>query len=293
MFVATLIAAGRLTGEVVREAIDRLYVTEHSVDAPHWIDEGDAADIVFTGSLISARKELAAIGHGVDIIVQPAGHRRKKLIVADMDSTMIAVECIDELADYADLKPQIAAITARAMRGEIDFRTALAERVSLLAGLEATTLADCLAERVRLNPGARTLIQTMKAHGARAVLVTGGFHAFAQPIANLIGFDQALANTLEIADGRLTGKTVGPIVDRDAKLAALEAECKAFDILPADVLAVGDGANDIPMLTAAGLGVAYHAHPAAAHAAAASIKHNNLTALLWAQGYPRAEWVVG
>ncbi len=293
MFVATLIAAGRLTGEVVREAIDRLYVTEHSVDAPHWIDEGDAADIVFTGSLISARKELAAIGHAVDIVVQPSGHRRKRLIVADMDSTMITVECIDELADYAGLKPQIAAITARAMRGEIDFRAALAERVGLLAGLEASMLADCLAERVRLTPGARTLVETMKAHDARAVLVTGGFHAFAQPIANLIGFDHALANTLEIVDGRLTGKTVGPIIDRDAKLAALEAECKAFSILPADVLAVGDGANDIPMLTAAGLGVAYHAHPAAANAAAASIKHNDLRALLWAQGYPRAEWVVG
>eukprot|EP01034_Spumella_vulgaris_P011429 gene11429-14543_t len=183
MFVATLIAAGKLTDEVVREAIDRLDATGHDVGAPHWLDVGDAADIVFHGSLVSARAELALMDHGaLDTIVQPLGDRTKKLIIADMDSTMITVECIDELADYAGLKPEIAAITERAMRGELDFRAALIERVGLLAGMPEATLAECRMERVKLTRGARTLIQTMKGHGAYSVLVSGGFTAFAGPV---------------------------------------------------------------------------------------------------------------
>lgn len=174
MFVATLIAAGKLTDEVVREGIDRLAATGHDVGAPHWLDEHDAADIVFHGSLVSARKELAHMDHGaLDIVVQPLGDRTKKLIIADMDSTMITVECIDELADYAGLKPQIAAITERAMKGELDFRAALIERVGLLAGMPESTLVDCRMERVKLTRGARTLVQTMKAHGAHSVLISG------------------------------------------------------------------------------------------------------------------------
>lgn len=294
MFVATLIAAGKLTDEVVREGIDRLAATGHDVGAPHWLDEHDAADIVFHGSLVSARKELALMDHGsLDIVVQPLGDRTKKLIIADMDSTMITVECIDELADYAGLKPQIAAITERAMRGELDFRAALIERVGLLAGMPETTLVDCRIERVRLTRGARTLVQTMKAHGAWSVLVSGGFTAFAGPVGEAIGVDKVVANELEIADGKLTGKVREPIVDGSSKLEALKAESAKHGLPLAETLAVGDGANDIPMLTSAGLGVGYYPHPAAGEAAAAVIRHHDLTALLWAQGYPRRSWVLG
>ena len=294
MFVATLIAAGKLTGEVVREAIDRLDATGHEVGAPHWIDQGDAADIFFQGSLVSARAELAKMDHGaLDVVVQPLGDRTKKLIIADMDSTMITVECIDELADYAGIKPQIAAITERAMRGELDFRAALIERVGLLGGMAEATIAECRAERVRLTRGARTLVQTMKAHGAWSVLVSGGFLPFAAPVAEAIGFDKVVANDLEIAGGKLTGKVAEPIVDSSAKLETLRAEAAARGLALADTLAVGDGANDIPMITSAGLGIGYHPHPAAAAAADAAIRHHDLTALLWAQGYARRQWVMG
>lgn len=294
MFVATLIAAGKLTGEVVREAIDRLDATGHEVGAPHWIDQGDAADIFFQGSLVSARAELAKMDHGaLDVVVQPLGDRTKKLIIADMDSTMITVECIDELADYAGIKPQIAAITERAMRGELDFRAALIERVGLLGGMAEATIAECRAERVRLTRGARTLVQTMKAHGAWSVLVSGGFLPFAAPVAEAIGFDKVVANELEIAGGKLTGKVAEPIVDSSAKLETLRAEAAARGLALADTLAVGDGANDIPMITSAGLGIGYHPHPAAAAAADAAIRHHDLTALLWAQGYARRQWVMG
>ncbi|MBJ7441709.1 MAG: phosphoserine phosphatase SerB [Sphingopyxis sp.] len=294
MFVATLIAAGKLTDEVVREAIDRLDATGHDVGAPHWLDVGDAADIVFHGSLVSARKELALMDHGsLDTIVQPLGDRTKKLIIADMDSTMISVECIDELADYAGLKPEIAAITERAMRGELDFRAALIERVGLLAGMPEATLVECRMERVKLTRGARTLVQTMKAHGAHSVLVSGGFMPFAGPVGEAIGFDKVLANELEIRDGKLTGKVIEPIVDSAAKLETLKAEAAKHGLPLAETLAVGDGANDIPMITSAGLGVGYYPHPAAAEAAAAVVRHHDLTALLWAQGYPRRSWVLG
>lgn len=294
MFVATLIAAGKLTDEVVREAIDRLDATGHDVGAPHWLDEGDAADIVFHGSLVSARKELALMDHGsLDTIVQPQGDRTKKLIIADMDSTMITVECIDELADYAGLKPEIAAITERAMRGELDFRAALIERVGLLAGMPEATLVECRMERVKLTRGARTLVQTMKAHGAHSVLVSGGFMPFAGPVGEAIGFDNVLANELEIRDGKLTGKVIEPIVDSAAKLETLKAEAAKYGLPLAATLAVGDGANDIPMITSAGLGVGYYPHPAAGEAAAAVVRHHDLTALLWAQGYPRRSWVLG
>jgi len=294
MFVATLIAAGKLTDEVVREAIDRLSATGHEVGAPHWLDEHDAADIIFQGSLISARSELAKMDHGaLDVVVQPMGDRTKKLIIADMDSTMITVECIDELADYAGIKDQVAAITQRAMRGEIDFRGALAERVALLGGMPEGVLAECRYERVKLTRGARTLVQTMKAHGAHSVLVTGGFTAFAGPVGEAIGFDKVVANELLIEDGKLTGKVGEPIVDSAAKLETLKSEAAKHGLPLAETLAVGDGANDIPMITSAGLGIGYHPHPAAAEAADAAIRHHDLTALLWAQGYPRQSWVLG
>jgi len=294
MFVATLIAAGKLTGEVVREAIDRLDATGHEVGAPHWLDEGDAADIVFHGSLVSARAELAKMDHGaLDVVVQPLGDRTKKLIIADMDSTMIGCECIDELADYAGIKAEVAAITQKAMRGEVDFRGALMERVALLGGLAEGVLAECRMERVRLTRGARTLVQTMKAYGAHSVLVTGGFTAFAAPVGEAIGFDRVVANDLVIEGGKLSGKVAEPIVDKDAKLETLKSEAAKHGLPLAETLAVGDGANDIPMLTAAGLGIAYHPHQAAADAADAVIRHHDLTALLWAQGYARRQWVLG
>lgn len=226
-----------------------------------------------------------------DVFVQPAAApRRKALLIADMDSTMITVECIDELADYAGIKPQIAAITERAMQGELDFRAALAERVALLEGLSEEVIALCLAERVRPMPGARELIRTMKAHGTRCVLISGGFTRFAEPVAELIGFDKAIANVLEIHDEMLTGKVLEPIVDSSTKLATLHAECAALGIDPDNVLAIGDGANDVPMIAAAGLGVAYHGHAAAVRAADAAIRHGNLTSLLWAQGIPMDRW---
>ncbi|WP_422061646.1 phosphoserine phosphatase SerB [Sphingopyxis sp.] len=294
MFVATLIAAGKLTDEVVREAIDRLDATGHDVGAPHWLDVGDAADIVFQGSLVSARKELALMDHGaLDVVVQPQGDRTKKLIVADMDSTMITVECIDELADYAGIKDEVAAITQKAMRGEVDFRGALKERVALLGGLPEGMLIECRYERVKLTRGARTLVQTMKAHGAHSVLVTGGFTAFAGPVGEAIGFDKVVANELLIEGGKLTGQVGEPIIDSSAKLETLKAEAARHGLPLADTLAVGDGANDIPMITSAGLGIAFHPHAAAAEAADAVIRHHDLTALLWAQGYPRRSWVLG
>lgn len=294
MFVATLIAAGKLTDEVVREAIDRLDATGHDVGAPHWLDEHDAADIFFQGSLVSARAELAKMDHGaLDVVVQPLGDRTKKLIIADMDSTMIGCECIDELADYAGLKDKVAAITEKAMRGEVDFRGALLERVALLGGMAEGVLAECRMERVRLTRGARTLVQTMKVHGAWSVLVTGGFTAFAGPVGEAIGFDRVVANELIIEGGKLTGTVTEPIVDKDAKLEALQSEAALRGLPLAETLAVGDGANDIPMITAAGLGIGYHPHAAAAEAADAVIRHHDLSALLWAQGYPRRNWVLG
>lgn len=275
---------------MVEEAAGRLRGAGFAVHAPEWIDRGSAADFLLTGEVAAARKALADWNAPVDTVVQDAAGRRKKLIIADMDSTMITVECIDELADYAGIKPQIAAITERAMAGELDFRAALAERVLLLKGMDAGVIDRCLAERVALMPGARTLVHTMQDHGARAVMVSGGFTRFAEPVGAEIGFDRVVANVLEIADGKLTGRVLEPVVDSGVKEATLRAECAAQGIDIADALAVGDGANDAPMLAAAGLGVAYRAHSVARAAADASVMHGDLTALLWAQGYARREW---
>ncbi len=204
---------------------------------------------------------------------------------------MITVECIDELADFAGLKTQVAAVTEAAMRGELDFAAALDARVALLAGMDAGMIDRCRSERVRAMPGAATLVRTMRATGARTVLVSGGFTVFAEPVAAEIGFDIAIANRLDVADGVVTGTVARPIVDAATKVATLERERAALGLAPEAVLAVGDGANDIPMIRAAGLGVAYYAKPRTAAAAAARIDHGDLTALLWAQGIPRARWV--
>lgn len=256
-----------------------------------WIEEDRAADLAFDGDPVAARAALEGLRGDMDVIVQPAAGRRKRLLVADMDATMIGQECIDELADFAGLKADVAAITERAMRGELDFEAALDARVALLRGMDAATIDRCREERVRLTPGARTLVRTMRANGAYALLVSGGFTRFALPVADSIGFDAARANELLIENGALTGRVARPIVGAEAKRAALLETAAARGITIAETLAVGDGANDIPMLKAAGLGIAYRAKPAAAAAADARIEANDLTALLYAQGYARAEWV--
>ncbi|WP_404714288.1 phosphoserine phosphatase SerB [Sphingomonas sp. MMS24-J13] len=292
MDIATLIAANGLNGadlESARSALSGVGALTHD---PVWIDEGIAADIPF-GRIdrTAARAALEGLLPGTDVVVQPRAGRAKRLLVADMDSTMITIECIDELADYAGIKPQIAEVTERAMRGELDFEAALDARVALLKGLPASAIDRCHEERVRLMPGARALIQTMRAHGARCVLVSGGFTVFADRVAAAIGFDRAVSNRLGVEAEALTGMVARPIVGAAAKRALLIEERDALGLDPMATLAVGDGANDIPMIEMAGLGVAYHAKPKTAAAAAARIDHSDLTALLYAQGYPRSEWV--
>ncbi|MBL8560550.1 MAG: phosphoserine phosphatase SerB [Hyphomonadaceae bacterium] len=230
----------------------------------------------------------AVEGIDVDWALLPAEGRRKKLLVADMDSTIIGCECIDELADFAGRKAEISAITERAMRGELDFEAALTERVAMLKSLPVAALQECFDARVKLNPGARTLVQTMKAHGARTALVSGGFTFFTSRVAALAGFDLDRANTL-VDDGVfLTGEVARPVLGREAKLAALLEESANR---PADALAIGDGANDLAMIEAAGLGLAYRAKPIVAAQADAKIDFTTLETALFFQGYRRPEFV--
>ena len=287
--LVTLVAEGALSAADAARASDVLRGIGGEPGAIAWIDPGDALDLPVAGlDQPAARSALEAALPGLDIVVQPAaGPRRKALIIADMDSTMIACECIDELADYAGLKAEVAAITEAAMRGELDFEAALDARVALLAGMNVATIDECRRDRVRLTPGARTLVHTMAANGAVSILISGGFTAFAEPVAAEIGFASFHANTLVVADGQLTGRVARPIVDAAAKRAALIGA----GVPLAATLAVGDGANDIPMLATAGLGVAYHAKPLAAAAAHAAVRHGDLTLLLRAQGYGRRDWV--
>jgi phosphoserine phosphatase len=226
----------------------------------------------------------------IDIIVQPAATREKKLLIADMDSTIIGQECIDELADFAGLKAEIAAITERAMRGELDFEAALTTRVAMLKGLPESVLEECFRTRISLNPGAKSLVATMNARGAATVLVSGGFTFFVERVAQLAGFQHFRANELLIEGGRLTGEVRRPILGREAKEAALRQYAAETDVPLAAALAVGDGANDLDMIAAAGLGAAYRAKPKVAAAADASVNHAELTALLFAQGIAAAEF---
>jgi phosphoserine phosphatase len=284
--IATLIAAGRLDERLLDAALARFPGSRFV----QWVDEGDAADIEVDVEQASIRAAYEG-WQGVDIIAHPPGSREKELLVADMDSTIIGQECIDELADYAGFKPQVAAITERAMQGELDFAHALAERVALLKGLDVAVIEQCLAERIRPNPGAATLVRTMRARGAETILVSGGFTAFVAPIAKQVGFDRFVANVLGIRDGKLTGRTEGRIVDSRIKHDEL-VEARARLGLPRDAtMAIGDGANDIALVTESGLGVAYRAKPALAAVADARLDHNDLSALLWAQGIRRADWV--
>ncbi|WP_343347777.1 phosphoserine phosphatase SerB [Sphingomicrobium sp. XHP0239] len=272
MTISTLIAADGLEASRV--------ATIAGAREWRWLDEGSAAEI--EGRVDSAT--------GVDVVYRPSPFE-PRLFLADMDSTMIGQECIDELAEVAGVGERVAAITERAMRGELDFEGALRERLALLDGLDAGVIERLLASRIRPNPGARTLVQTLKARGVRCVLVSGGFTAFADVIGDRLGFDRVVSNRLSIQDGRLTGTVEGPIVDADRKLAVLEEERARLD--GGYVVAIGDGANDLPMLRAADLGVAYHAKPRVAAEADARIEHHGLDALLWGLGIARAEWIEG
>jgi phosphoserine phosphatase len=291
VFIATLIAPDHLAAGEISTAMDRLEAAGCAPVAQGWIEPGKAADIAFGLASDAARTALEGAFPGIDVVVQQAEGREKKLLVADMDSTMITVECIDELADFAGIKPQIAAITEAAMRGELDFEGALDARVALLAGLNEAVIERCLAERVTIMPGAVALIGTMRARGATAILVSGGFTRFAEPVAAQIGFHRAIANRLEIAGGVLSGTVTKPIVGSDTKLQTLLAAMAELNLPPEATLAVGDGANDLAMIRAAGLGVAYYAKPVVAAATDARIDQGDLSALLYAQGIPRAEWV--
>ena len=227
-----------------------------------------------------------------DVLITNHAPQVPQVFVSDMDSTMIGQECIDELADFAGLKAQIAEITERAMQGELDFESALRERVALLAGLDEGAIARCIAERIRPMPGAKTLVATLKAKGCRTVLVTGGFHQFADPVAEMLGFERVVANRLEIADGRLTGGLVGPICHSGTKLSAHNEEIEALGEGTIS-LATGDGANDIPMIEAATYGIAYHAKPKARAAANGTVDRGDLTSVLTLLGVPEREWVGG
>ncbi len=265
----------------------------HFLGEPEWLSQGRAFDIPFEGEprAVLEVARTAARGMTADINAVPAEGRRKKLLVSDMESTIISCECLDELADFAGIKPQIAAITERTMRGEIEFAGALRERVGLLKGLPLETLERVWRERVRFVPGAKELVATMRAHGAHTLLVSGGFTFFTSRVAEAAGFDAYQSNVL-IDDGRaLTGKVSEPILGREAKLEALERSLAKLELAASDALAVGDGANDLAMIQRAGLGVAYHAKPVVAAAAGAGIAHADLTGLLYLQGYRDEEIV--
>lgn len=264
------------------------------VGEPRWLAPGEACDLAFDGLELAtaenaARRVLA--GEHADLAVQPDAGRRKRLLVADMESTVIRNEMLDELADIAHCRDAVADVTARAMNGELDFREALEKRVARLAGLPVAALERAF-ERLEITPGAAELVGTMRAHGAATALVSGGFGFFAERVRRRLGFGFQESNELEIAGGRLTGRVVEPVRDRAAKLATLERLCRERGLAPGDAAAAGDGANDLAMLAAAGLGVAFRAKPAVARAARFRVDHGDLAALLYFQGYRRAEFVV-
>jgi phosphoserine phosphatase len=278
-----------LAGVGVRQALREAGLGDLPLD---WLAPDVAADAFFDAHDLDAaraRLQAALAGAPVDVIVQPAAGRRKRLLVADMDSTMIEQECIDELAGLIGIRDRISAITERAMAGELNFETALKERVALLAGVTLDQI-EMIVARITLTPGARALVQTMRAHGAHTALVTGGFTQFTAPVAARVGFDETFANRLEIVERALTGVVVEPVQGREGKRAALVRLRERLGLPCAATLAIGDGANDLDMLQEAGLGVAYHAKPKVAEAARARINHADLTALLYAQGYRREDF---
>lgn len=292
--VATLIAADRIETGLVSEAEDRLRGTGAEPEGHHWLETEKAIDITFAGDIDAVRDALRPLESQADIIVQPSVNRRKMLLVSDMDSTIITIECIDELADYAGIKAEIAEITERAMQGELDFEGALRGRVALLKGLHRQTIQQCIDERVRLTPGADILLNTMRGWGAHGLLVSGGFTDFVAAVVDMAGFDSMAANRLGVSGDYLDGTVEGDIVDAHEKARQLRQVREQLRLPPELVLAAGDGANDILMIAAAieggGIGAAYHAKPALAEKANFAIRHNDLTALLYAQGVARSDW---
>lgn len=260
--------------------------------AERWLARGAAAEFGLSQAPLDLDDRWETLQRdGIDLALLPAAGRRKRLLLADMDSTMIRQECVDELAALAGVGDAVAEITSRAMNGEIDFAAALRARVALLAGLDAAVIDRVLSERISFTRGGRTLVATMRANGAHTVLVSGGFTAFTGPVSAALGFDENRANVLEVADGRLTGRVAEPILGREAKVAALDELADRLRLSPDEVLAVGDGANDLGMLQKAGMGVALHAKPAVAAQCRLRLNHGDLTALLHLQGYSEAEFV--
>ena len=296
MSAVSTAAAPALDDAVLRRARRSLFAAQE----PLWLDPGIAAEIVFAPGIDSDARGLtdhlrSVLGDDpIDAVVQRSGPRRKKLLVADMDSTMIGQECVDELADFAGLKAHGSEITERAMRGEIAFEPALRERVALLKGLPVSAVEKVIAERITLTPGAQTLVRTMRKHGALTCLVSGGFTLFTQRVADMIGFEENRGNSLGVApDGKLDGVVGEPILGREGKLATLLNLTARLGIGLEETMSVGDGANDLAMIEASGLGVAYRAKPAVAAAAHARVDHCDLTALLYMQGYKRDEFAAG
>jgi phosphoserine phosphatase len=276
----------------------RAHLARHTVIEERWLAEGEAWEALFVAdeaedlAPLRASVDATLAGRPIDANIVPddMAYRRKRLLVADMESTIIAQECLDELAGYAGLRERISDITARAMRGELDFEAAIKERVALLAGLDAGLLHKVYAD-VTLMPGADVLVATMRTHGATCALVSGGFTFFTERVAQRLGFDLQQANTLHVSGGKIAGTVGEPILGREAKLAALQQHTQRLGLEPTLTMAVGDGANDLAMIGAAGLGVAFRAKPVVAAQARASVVHGDLTALLYLQGYHRDEFV--
>ena len=291
--ILTLVSAkGRLTASIVAEATAALNKNARQVDNINWLSPDEALDIPFKGApanVVERAIRNALLTSPVDICIGPAEGRRKHLLIADMDATIISSETLDNLAAHIGLKDEIADITSKAMNGEIDFNSALELRVKMLAGLPEGSLSQTF-ETIHLTPGAKELVRSMRAHGAHCVLISGGFSYFTSRIAKICGFHEHHANQLEIRNARLTGQIIKPILDREAKRAHLKRLVFELGLKLEDTATIGDGANDVDMLKAAGLGVAYKGKPIAVKAARARIDFGDLRTLLFYQGYKSAEF---